>query len=150
MFGRTGTGGTMTYPEVIERLEREKELVQELNTHLQHEVDLISRGDVNALEESMPAKQRLIRKISEIRGESLVTDAAPEGEHAHRLGNIKQDLMVLWKKASGFNELSKQMVNQRLLEINSEVEVFFSSLKDGYTRDGKKSGTSPHTLKKGV
>lgn len=140
----------MSYEDMIGRLEREKELVVQLNAHLQKELDLISEGNVQMLEDSMPAKQKIIKSIAANREGSGTPSSEPGPEEARRMRSLQQDLVRLWKKASGLNDLSKQMVNQRLSEIDEEVQAFFSGLKESYSRDGKKSAISLHTIKTGV
>jgi hypothetical protein len=140
----------MTYAEMITRLELEKELVEELNRHLQQEIECISRGDVQALEGTMPLKQKIIANIASNRADREIPTVAPEPEFADRLRLLQQDLVGLWKKANGFNELSKSMVIQRLSDIDAQLEVFFAGVKKGYTREGKKSLVDLHTIKTGV
>lgn len=140
----------MTYADMIQRLQKEKELVESLNSHLEKELDLISEDDVQTLEESMPHKLKLIRGVADNRA----GDEAPMGEplpgQAQIIRTLQQELIVLWKKASGFNEISKKLVNQRLFEINDQLEIFFAGLKDGYSRDGKRSAACSHTIKTGA
>jgi hypothetical protein len=140
----------MTYTDVIEKLQQEKELVAKLNAHLQMELEFISGGNVQMLEESMPAKQKLLRVIAEVRRSNEVPPGEPMPEHAKTIRTLQQDLVVLWKTASGLNDLSKQFVNQRLSEIDDQLEIFFAGLKDGYSKDGKKSSISLHTIKTGA
>ena len=66
----------MTYADLIQRLQQEKELVERLNAHLQRELDLITEGNVQTLEESMPAKQKLLMGIADNRQ----GDEEPQGE----------------------------------------------------------------------
>jgi hypothetical protein len=126
----------MTYAEVIERLEREKVLIGELNAHLEQELECISRGDVQVLEETMPHKQKIIKSIAENRNDEI-PQADPEPEEVKRVRSLQQDLIKLWRKATGLNNLSRSLVTQRLSEI-------------GYTRDGKKTSMGLHTIKTGV
>jgi hypothetical protein len=140
----------MTYADVIQRLQQEKELVERLNTHLQSELDLITEGNVQTLEESMPAKQKLLKGIADNRQGDEEPQGEPWPEQAQIIRTLQQDLVGLWKKASGLNDISKNLVNQRLFEINDQLEIFFAGLKDGYTRDGKKSAVSLHTIKTGA
>lgn len=140
----------MTYKDVIERLEREKDLMGELNAHLQKELELIASDDVQALEDSMPGKQKIIRSIAEIRRETEMPSSEPAPEEARRMRILQQDLVRLWKKAAGLNDISKKMVTQRLSEIDNTVQSFFSGLKEGYTREGRKSAISLHTIKTGA
>lgn len=139
----------MTYAEVIERLEREKVLIGELNAHLEQELECISRGDVQALEETMPHKQKIIKSIAENRNEEM-PQADPGPEEVKRVRSLQQDLMKLWRKATGLNNLSRSLVTQRLSEIEDQIEIFFAGLRSGYTRDGKKTSMGLHTIKTGV
>ena len=139
----------MTYAEVIERLEREKVLIGELNAHLEQELECISRGDVQVLEETMPHKQKIIKSIAENRNDEI-PQADPEPEDVKRVRSLQQDLMKLWRKATGLNNLSRSLVSQRLSEIEDQIEIFFAGLRSGYTRDGKKSSMGLHTIKTGV
>ncbi len=139
----------MTYAEVIERLEREKVLIGELNAHLEQELECISRGDVQALEETMPHKQKIIKSIAENRNDEI-PQADPGPEEVKRVRSLQQDLMKLWRKATGLNNLSRSLVTQRLSEIEDQIEIFFAGLRSGYTRDGKKTSMGLHTIKTGV
>ena len=139
----------MTYAEVIDRLEREKVLIGELNAHLEQELECISRGDVQALEETMPHKQKIIKSIAENRNDEI-PQADPEPEDVKRMRSLQQDLMKLWRKATGLNNLSRSLVTQRLSEIEDQIEIFFAGLRNGYTRDGKKTSMGLHTIKTGV
>lgn len=140
----------MTYADIIRRLEKEKELVENLNVLLQTELDLISAGDVQKLEESMPAKQKILKGIADNRKDNDTPLGDPLPEQAQAMRTLQQELIGLWKKASGLNEISKNLVNQRLFEINEQLEIFFDGLKEGYSRDGKRSSGSLHTIKTGV
>ena len=141
----------MTYPEGIERLEKEKELLEKLVIQLETEVTFISEGDVQALEESMPLKQRLIKSITELREGAEAPCSGSVPEHTKRMRGLQQELMVLWKKAAGLNDLSKRFVSQRLSEIEAQIDIFFTGLKkNGYTRDGRKSAIPSHTIKEGA
>ncbi|HOS96420.1 MAG TPA: flagellar export chaperone FlgN [Deltaproteobacteria bacterium] len=140
----------MTYADIIKGLERERELVEELNAHLQKELDLIASGDVQVLEESMPAKQRIIKNIASNRKKADMPSHDPSPEDAKRMRKLQQELVRSWKKASGLNEISKQMVTQRLTDIDGAVQSFFGGLKERYSRDGRKSAISLHTIKTGA
>jgi hypothetical protein len=143
-------GVSMTYMDLIQRLQQEKELVERLNAHLQRELDLITEGNVQTLEESMPAKQKLLKGIADNRQDGEEPQGEPLPEQAQRIRALRQELAGLWKKASGLNEISKNLVNQRLFEINDQLEIFFAGLKDGYSKDGRKSTLSLHTIKTGA
>lgn len=140
----------MTYTDVIERLEREKHLMGELNAHLEKELELIASDDVQALEDSMSEKQKIIRNIAEIRQENRTPSTEPTREEARRMRILQQDLVRLWKKAVGVNDISKKMVARRLSEIDGAIQSFFSGLKEGYTREGRKSAISLHTIRTGA
>jgi len=141
----------MTYPEGIERLEREKELLEELVIQLEKELTSISQGNVQLLEESMPFKQRLIKSIAELREGTEVPCSGPVPEYTKRMRSLQQELMVLWKKATGLNDLSKKFVSQKLSEIEAQIDILFTGLKkDGYTKAGKKSAIPSHTIKAGA
>ena len=141
----------MTYPEGIEMLEQEKELLKKLIIQLETELTFISEGDVQALEESMPLKQRLIKSIAELRERTEVPSSGSVPEHTKRVRSLQHELVVLWKKAAGLNDLSKKFVSQRLSEIEAQIDIFFTGLKkDSYTRDGKKSAIPSHTIKAGA
>jgi len=141
----------MTYAQMISRLEREKELVEDLSRRLEQEVAFIVGGDVQALEETLPHKQKIIKNIAQNRGEKDdLPRSNPDPADENRIRLLQQDLSVLWKKATGLNELSKSLVNQRLTDINAQLEVFFTGMKKGYSRDGKKSSLDTHTIKTGV
>jgi hypothetical protein len=145
------TGGSfMTHADVIQRLQQEKELVERLNAHLQRELDLITEGNVQILEESMSSKQKLLKGIADNRQGDEEPMEEPWPEQEQRIRILRQDLSMLWKKASGLNEISKKLVTQRLFEINDQLEIFFAGLRDGYSRDGKKSAVSLHTIKTGA
>ena len=140
----------MTYADMIQMLQREKELVEKLNVYLQKELDLITKGDVQSLEESMPPKQKILRSIADNRNTAGTPDGDPLPEEAKNMRSLKNELIVLWKKAGGLNETAKKLVNQRLFDINDQLEIFFAGLKDGYSKDGRRSSASPHTIKTGV
>lgn len=141
----------MAYAEMISKLEREKELIEDLNKRLEQEVAFIVGGDVQSLEETMPHKQKLIKNIAENRAEKEdLPRNDPEPEDADRIRLLQQDLSGLWKKTTGLNELSKSLVQQRLTDIDAQLEVFFTGMKKGYSRDGKKSSFDTHTIKTGV
>jgi hypothetical protein len=151
MLSGQGSGGYMTYAEMITRLEREKELIVDLNKRLEQELELIVGGDVQSLEETMPHKQKIIKNIAKNRKDNDdLPRNDPEPEDANRIRLLQQDLTGLWKKATGLNELSKSLVKQRLSDIDAQLEVFFTGMKKGYSRDGKKSSLDTHTIKTGA
>ncbi len=59
-------------------------------------------------------------------------------------------LVMLWKRSSGLNETSKEMVAKRLGEIQVQLEPLFMNLRMGYDKSGKVSKTLAHTIKSGV
>jgi hypothetical protein len=141
----------MTYPEMIERLEQEKGLLENLKIQLEMELALISQGNVQALEESMMYKQKLIKDIANLREEIKEPQSKPIPEQAKKMRALQHELKVLWKKVTGLNDLSKNFVMERLSEIETKIEIFFSGLKkNSYTRDGKKSAIVSHTIKTGA
>lgn len=142
----SGRGWDDMYSRAV--MEREKTLLTELIRHLEQEIDYVIGGDITALEESMPQKKKVLEAIDANR---QATEAAsgPEGSTADLRG-LRQELVMLWKRASGLNESSKEMVNQRLNEIQMRLEPFFLNLKGGYNRTGKASKAVAHTIKAGV
>jgi hypothetical protein len=145
-----GRGEIMTYAEMITRLEREKELIEDLNKRLEQELDLISRDDIQTLEETMPLKEKIIKNIALNRGGGEKPQLAPDPEHATRIRSLQNDLSGLWKRLTGLNDLSKSLITRRLSDIDAQLEVFFTGMKKGYTREGKKSMVNPHTIKTGA
>jgi hypothetical protein len=135
---------------MIRRLEREKELVVRLTELLKEEVEFITNQNVEALEDSMPEKQKVLREISMNRQGIDSACFDPSSALAPRMRHLKNDLIILWKKASGLNDLSKAMVTGRLAEIERELEPFLARSRTGYTRDGKKSGHLARTVLTGV
>jgi len=142
--------GRDAHTMVIERLEREKDLVTRLTELLRKELDFISSQDVESLEESMPEKHQILREIAENRQEFHTTDERPVPEFAEKIRGLQQDLVMLWRKASGYNDLSKSLVTSRLQEIGRQLEVFFSGCESGYDRQGKKSKGVSLTVNTGV
>jgi len=133
-----------------ETLEREKMLLMELIEYLEQEIQYVISGDVDALEASMPHKTKILEAIAANRVEGgSVHDIGSEGDKAS-LARLKQELILLWKKASGLNESSKEMVNRRLSDIELRLEPFFAGLKKGYDKSGKASKSVAHTIKSGV
>lgn len=145
-----GRGEIMTHTEMITRLEREKELIEDLNRRLEQELDLISRGDVQALEDSLPAKEKIIRSIALNRGDNEKPQTEPDPEHAAKVRTLQNDLAGLWKRITGLNDISKTMITQRLSDIDAQMEIFFTGMRKGYNRDGTKSMIDPHTIKTGA
>ncbi len=146
----TTWSGNSAHADMIRRLERERELVSRLTELLKEEVGFITNQNVEALEDSMPEKQRVLHDISANR---LGIDKAcfePASDIAPQIRHIRNDLIILWKKASGLNDLSKSMVTGRLAEIERELEPFMARSRTGYTRDGKKSGNLSRTVLSGV
>lgn len=129
-----------------ETLEREKELLMELVEYLEQEVSYVISGDVDKLEESMPHKKKILEDIAANRADQGAQSDGDDDVAAR----IKRELGVLWKKAGSLNETSKQMVNQRLTDIEHRLEPFFAGLKKGYDKSGKASKSVAHTIKSGV
>jgi hypothetical protein len=140
----------MTSSEIIERLEKEKDLIVQLTGHLEKELAYITNDDAEALEDSMPDKYKLLKTIAVNREgfESITTEQ--ESEYAEKIQGLKRDLKGLWKKASSLNELSKSMVGSRLTEIERQMEPFFAGEKIGYTRSGRKSRAFSRIVKTGA
>lgn len=135
---------------VIGRLERERDLVKRLTELLRQELDFISNQDVESLEQSLPEKHQILRKIAQNRSGENDPAGNPLPGHAERMRILQQELVVLWRKASGLNELSKSLVTGRLEEIGRQLEVFFSGSEDGYDRRGKKARAFSRTVNTGV
>jgi hypothetical protein len=140
----------MTSSEMIERLTLEKELVAQLIRHLEKELEYITSEDIEALEESMPDKYKLLQNIASAREDLKSYREEPGPKYADQIRCLQQDLVGLWKKASGLNELSKEMVMGRLSEIGRQLESFFCSVKGGYDRSGKKSKAFSQIVKTGA
>lgn len=138
------------YTRMIGRIEREKELVERLTELLREELEFIADQDVESLEESMPEKYRVLQDIAENRQEMGTLDCNPQPQCADRIRLLQQELVMLWKKASGLNELSKSLVTGRLDEIENQLDIFFSGEKSGYNRQGKKSGGFPRAINTGA
>lgn len=143
----TGDG---TYTDLITRLEREKQLVGRLTELLREEVGFITNQNVEALEESMPEKQQILYDIAENRKGNDLLEKGPLPHTAARIRNLQQDLIILWKKASGLNDLSKTMVTGRLEEIDRQLEPFFTGEKSGYNRNGKKTKSLTRSVNTGA
>jgi len=129
-----------------EMLEREKTLLVELIDYLEQEVAYVIGGDVDKLEESMPHKKKILEAIAANRAGQGARSNAEDAVAAR----IRRELGVLWKKAASLNETSKEMVNQRLSDIDLRLEPFFAGLKKGYDKSGKASKSVAHTIKSGV
>lgn len=142
--------GNAAYTNVVKRLEKEKELVVRLTELLQEELEFIVNQDAEALEGSMPEKMQVLRNIKENRQGVETIEEEPLPQSAAQIRGLQQDLIVLWKKASGLNELSKSMVTGRLAEIERQLEPFFAGTKSGYNRDGKRSKGYSRTVNTGV
>lgn len=140
----------MTSSEMIERLTLEKELVAQLIRHLEKELEYITSEDIEALEESMPGKYKLLQDIASVREDVKPFSEEPEPEDADKIRRLQQVLVGLWKNASGLNEMSKKMVVSRLSEIGRQLESFFRSAKGGYDKSGKKSKAFSQIVKTGA
>jgi hypothetical protein len=130
-----------------EALEREKQLLMELIEYLEQEVSYVISGDVDKLEESMPHKKKILEDIAANRADQGRGQCNGDDAMAAR---IKRELGVLWKKVGSLNETSKEMINQRLTDIEHRLEPFFAGLKKGYDKSGKASKSVAHTIKSGV
>jgi len=146
VMNHTETG----YADMILRLEREKEMVSRLTELLRQELDLITSQDVQGLEDSMPEKHRVLKEIAENRVGSQKIAGEPDSGEKTRIRTLQQDLICLWKTASGLNDLSKAMVNGRLSEIDRQLQPFYAGIRSGYDRDGKKTGMLYRRLNTGV
>lgn len=142
--------GEMMYADMIKRLSKEKELVTRLNELLREEVAFITDQNVTALEDSMPEKQQILRAIASNRQSGEMDIKGPLPGNASRVRDLRQDLIKLWKHASGLNDLSKSMVTSRLSEIERELEPFIAGVKNSYNREGKKSGSLSRRVNTGV
>lgn len=142
--------GSAAYTNIVKKLEKEKELVGRLTELLQQELTFITNQDAEALENSMPEKMQVLDNIKENRqGVGMIAED-PLPQSAAQIRGLQQELIVLWKKASGLNELSKSMVTSRLDEIERQLEPFFAGTKSGYNRDGKRSKVFSRTVNTGV
>lgn len=139
-----------TYAELITRLEKEKLLVGRLTDLLRKELESITVQEVETLEDSMPEKQQILSDIIENRKGRELIQREPLPQSASQIRILQQDLIKLWKTASGLNELSKTMVTDRLAEIDQQLEPFFTGGKAGYNRNGKKTKGLPRSVNTGA
>jgi hypothetical protein len=142
--------GDEMYTEMIQRLEKEKELVARLTELLREEVGFITNQNIEALEDSMPEKQQILQAITLNRQGRDMIARGPFPPAASQVRDLQHDLIMLWKRASGLNDLSKTMVTSRLSEIGRELEPFIAGAKTGYNREGKKSGNTTRRVNTGV
>ncbi|HNY65653.1 MAG TPA: flagellar protein FlgN [Deltaproteobacteria bacterium] len=142
--------GDAMYMEMIQRLEKEKELVVRLTELLRDEVTFITSQNVEALEDSMPEKHKVLQDIARNRQGREMIARGPFPPAASRVRDLQNDLIGLWKRASNLNDLSKTMVTSRLSEIERELEPFIAGAKTGYNKEGKKSGTVTRRVNTGV
>jgi len=140
----------MTYVEMADGLEKEKRLVQALIRHLEGELNHTVSGDVAELEESMPEKQEILESITKNRRNIKGGEGQPDSDLASRIRKLQQDLVGLWKKARGLNELSQRLVSRRLLEIERQLDIFFTGSELAYDRAGNKAKKRSHTFNLGV
>ncbi len=142
----------MTSKKIIitKRLSEEKGLVLRLISLLEEELEFVSNGEASKLEESMPQKQKLINKIIANRDCIVLPDKGPSREDAFKIRTLQQELIGLWKRATGLNELSKGLVRRRLSEIDEQLKPFFTRPTTGYDKSGKRSNGSPNIIKGGV
>ncbi len=136
--------------EMIKRLETERDLVTRLTDLLREEVGFITEQNVTALEDSMPEKQLILKAIASNRQGREMTVRGPLPSEPAHVRALQQDLIRLWKSASGLNDLSKSMVRSRLSEIERELEPFLAGVKNSYNREGKKSGNMSRRVNTGV
>ncbi len=132
--------------EMIVKFNREKELVGQLVGHLQTEVEFVMQGDVEKLEESMPVKQHLINEIIKNRAGSDMD--VPED--VAELRALQQELVGLWKKANALNEMSKDLIQQKLSDIDLQLAPFLKNLENGYDKTGQKARLYKSVIKAGV
>jgi hypothetical protein len=143
------SGNTM-YADMIKGLEKEKELVIRLMELLREEVGFITDSNVAALEDSMPEKQQILHAIATNRQGREMIAREQQPPQASQVRDLQQDLVKLWRRASGLNDLSKTMVTSRLSEIERELEPFIAGVKNSYNREGKKSGNLSRRVNTGV
>ena len=117
---------------------------------LEEELESVSNGDASRIEESMPQKQKLINKIIASRDCIILPDKGPSRKDAIKIRTLQQELIGLWRKATGLNELSKGLVRKRLSEIDEQLKPFFTRHTTGYDKSGKRSTVSPNIIKGGV
>ena len=141
----------MNYSEMVERYANEKDLVTELVAQLRTEVEYVIAGDVDALEASLPAKQKLIRAIADNRQGLKLIQAEPTQAEAGTLRKLQQELIVLWKQANNLNDKSKEMIARRLDEISLQLQPFLGLTREtGYDRSGKTAHSYGGLVKGGV
>ncbi len=141
----------MSYQQKIRCFKQEEELVRSLVNHLEKEVEFVMDGNVDALEESMPAKYAILEKIAANRKDmDEPENSAPVAEDAAVMRRLQQDLVKLWKRADGLNEISKNMVTKRLDDLDKQMEPFLSGTENGYSRQGKKTRYANSMIKGGV
>jgi len=138
----------MKQNSILKGLSEEKCLASELAGILEKDVDYIIQGNADAIEESLPKKQKLIRKIDEGRMEIHRSDIDPDETPKARI--LQQELVGLWRKINGLNELSKKLVTQRLTEVTEQLKPFILLSESGYTRSGKASKSISRIIKGGV
>jgi hypothetical protein len=134
----------------IEMLEQEKTLLKELIGYLEQEIAYVTNGDADTLEESMPQKRKIIEAIAANRSILRAAEDIGDRSNSVALRTLKQELAGLWKQVGGLNETSKDLVSQRLSDIERRLEPFFASLNKGYDKLGKASKSGAHTIKSGV
>ena len=141
----------MNYSEMLEHYAKEKELVAELVSQLKTELDHVIAGNVDALEASLPSKQKLIRAIADNRQDLEHIKAEPTSDEARQLRRLQQELIGLWKQATNLNEKSKELIGRRLDEISLQLQPFLSQNNDtGYNRSGKAARSHGGLVKGGV
>jgi len=141
----------MNYSEMVERYSKEKDLVTELVEQLKAEVDFVISGDVDALEASLPAKQKILRAIADNRKEIELASQDPSSEEASRLRKLQQELIGLWKQATYLNDKSKELISGRLDEISMQLKPFLGNSQEaGYDRSGHAARSYGGLVKGGV
>ena len=102
-------GVDMTHTDFIQRLQLEKELVERLNAHLQRELDLITEGNVQTLEESMPSKQKLLKGIADNRqGQEEPKESLGLSRHKE-CGHLKRIWSGSGKRQAGLTRFPRSL-----------------------------------------
>ncbi len=141
----------MNYSEMLEHYSRERDLVTELVAQLRTEVNYVIAGNVDALETSLPSKQKLIRAIADNRQGLELIKEEPSSEEAQQLRRLQQELIGLWKQATSLNEKSKELIGRRLDEISLQLKPFLGADNEsGYNRSGKAARSYGGLVKGGI
>ncbi|MEA2102853.1 MAG: hypothetical protein U9P80_09840 [Thermodesulfobacteriota bacterium] len=134
---------------MIRNLEKERDLVSDLACRLKQEMGHIVQGDVDSIEEHMPSKMDLIKKIISNRKAMGNISVRPDNGDSASVSRLKQELGVLWTQVSGTNRTSGDLVISRLRDIQAQLEPFFAGQEKGYDRFGRKHMVSDHAIIKG-